>query len=79
MQTVSSLTDYRHHNIYVMRSKLLLCIQGMKQLLREQYHTKVIQVPPYILLEEIQKASKLLKHTDEQIMFSEQHVFRFGS
>ena len=77
MQTLTSLTDYRSTNVYVMREKLKSRIADMRALRKKQLVDKVIQIPDYILRDEIKKALKLQKDNNEKIRLSEQLNFQF--
>lgn len=78
MTTLSSITDYRHQNIYVQRTKIAESIDFMQKLLRKQYLDKIVQIPTNTLRYELTQAQNLLKATDKKIREAEQHLFRFG-
>ena len=78
MRTLSSFTDYEHSNIYVHKQKLLLSIKDMQTLLTQQYKTKVVEIPPYILRDEIKTARRKLKEINYKIACIEQLAFNFG-
>lgn len=78
MQQLSELVNYHHSNIYTHKEKLIRSIEQMKALLRKQYHNKIVEIPPYILLDEIKKANNLLYMVNEKIRLTEQLNFAFG-
>lgn len=78
MKQLSTLTDYRHSNVYVQRKKIVSSISQMKELLTQQYRTKIVEIPAYILRDEIKKANSLLSATDRIIEAAENLTFRFG-
>jgi len=51
----------------------------MKSLLRQQYKTKVVQIPPYVLKAEIKKANSKLNAVYTRIQQAEQTSFAFGN
>lgn len=79
MTTLSSITNYRHHNIHVQRTKIAESIDFIQKLLRKQFLNKIIEIPTNTLRLELTKAQKLLEQTDKLIRESDQHVFRFGA
>lgn len=78
MKTLSELTNYHHSNMYVHQAKLHMAITDMKELLTLQYKTKIVQIPAYVLRDEIKKANKLMKIVNHKISCSEQTAFSFG-
>jgi hypothetical protein len=78
MKLLSELTDYNHPNIYVKRAKITESIKAMQCLSLRQYHDKVIQIPPYILRDQIKKAQNILQLVNTEISRKEQQCFKFG-
>jgi hypothetical protein len=78
MKTLSQLTDYEHSNMYVHQAKLHKSIVDMKELFSQQYKTKIIEIPPYILRDEIKKANKKMREVNYRISCFEQTSFNFG-
>lgn len=78
MKQLSHITDYRHSNVYVQREKIVSSISQMKELLTQQYKTKIVEIPSYILRDEIKKANSLLSATNRIIEAAENLTFRFG-
>lgn len=78
MQSLSSLTNYRHSNIYTQRNKIALALRAMADIQTRQYTSGKIEIPASTLMLEITKAKKLLAHTDREIRFKEKTDLPFG-
>lgn len=79
MQTLSSITNYRHSNVFVQQAKIKKAIADLMLIRAQQAYANRIFISYQDIQAELQKAQKLLDTTEKKIREIEVNTEVFGA
>lgn len=78
MQTLSSITNYRHSNVFVQQAKIKKAIADLMLIRAQQAYANRIFISYQDIDTELTKARKLLEQTEEKIRNIEVNCFAYS-
>ena len=79
MQTLSTITNYRHSNVFVQQAKIKKAIADLMLIKAQQAYANRIFISYQDIEAELQKAQKLLEATENKIREIEVTCYQFGN